>query len=81
MEKPEIGGTSPIRCTLEVGKKYAYCTCGKSDGQPWCNGAHKGTPFTPMVFTQEAEKTACICTCKMTSNPPYCDGSHKSLAE
>ena len=80
MDKPKVGGTSPIRHTLEAGKKYAYCTCGASENQPWCNGAHKGTSFTPMVFTQEVEKTAGICTCKMTSNPPFCDGSHKSLS-
>jgi len=79
MEKPTVGGTSPIRITLEEGKKYAWCSCGKSENQPWCNGAHKGSSFTPMVFVQEAEKTAGICTCKMTSNPPFCDGAHKNL--
>lgn len=81
MEKPTVGGTSPIRMTLEEGKKYAWCACGKSENQPWCNGAHKDSSFTPMVFTQETEKTAGICTCKMTSNPPFCDGTHKNLVK
>lgn len=79
MDKPVPGGTSPIRVTLEAGKTYAYCACGKSENQPWCNGAHADTGITPMVFKQEVEKTAGICTCKMTSNPPFCDGSHKGL--
>ena len=79
MDKPKIAGTSPIRCELEAGKKYAWCTCGLSENQPWCNGSHKTTSFTPQVFVQEADKTAGICTCKLTKNPPFCDGSHKSL--
>ena len=79
MDKPKIAGTSPIRISLEAGKKYAWCTCGLSENQPWCNGAHKSTTFTPQVFVQEADKTAGICTCKMTKNPPFCDGSHKGL--
>lgn len=79
MDKPKVGGTAPIRIKLEEGKRYAWCTCGASENQPWCNGTHKSTSFTPMVFTQEAEKTAGICTCKFTSNPPFCDGSHNKL--
>lgn len=79
MDKPIPGGTSPIRCTLEEGKTYAWCACGKSENQPWCNGAHKDTSITPLVFKQEAEKTAGICTCKLTSNPPFCDGAHKNM--
>ena len=35
---------------LEKGKTYAWCSCGKSENQPWCNGAHQGTEFKPHVF-------------------------------
>lgn len=79
MAKPKIAGTSPIRVELEAGKSYAYCTCGESDNQPFCNGAHKGTEFTPKVFVAEESKTVGMCTCKQTGNPGFCDGSHKSL--
>ena len=36
---------------LEANKEYYYCTCGKSEDGIFCNGAHKGTEFTPKVFT------------------------------
>ena len=61
---------------LENGKTYAWCSCGKSDTQPWCNGAHQGSEFKPHIFTAEDSKPAPICMCKKTKNPPYCDGSH-----
>ena len=64
---------------VEEGKTYAWCTCGKSATQPWCNGAHVGSGFTPKVFQAEENKTEAFCMCKQTKNPPYCDGSHISL--
>lgn len=80
MDLPKIAGTTPIRVELEEGKKYAWCTCGLSETQPFCNGAHKGKGFAPIVFTAEVTKTVSICTCKKTSNPSgFCDGAHKTL--
>lgn len=79
MDLPKVAGTTPIRIDLEAGNKYAWCTCGLSDNQPFCNGAHKGTGFTPLVFVAEETKTVSLCTCKKTSNPGFCDGAHKQL--
>jgi CDGSH-type Zn-finger protein len=79
MAQPHIHTKSPAMCDMEEGKTYAYCTCGKSDGQPWCNGAHKGSEFNPLVFNAAESATKAICQCKQTSNPPYCDGSHNKL--
>ncbi|MFQ3215184.1 MAG: CDGSH-type Zn-finger protein [Marivirga sp.] len=79
MEKAKIAGKSPQMEQLEEGKTYAWCACGHSENQPWCNGAHKESGFSPMVFKAEASKTAAMCTCKQSKNPPFCDGSHKSL--
>ena len=59
--------------------KYAWCACGMSVNQPWCNGFHKGTNFSPSVFKAEESKTAAMCMCKQTKNPPFCDGSHRGL--
>jgi len=36
---------------LEVGKEYYYCACGLSKNQPFCDGSHTGTSFTPKAFT------------------------------
>ena len=64
---------------LEAGKTYAWCSCGKSDNQPWCNGAHRGTGLAPKVFEAEKNQKGAMCTCKMTQTPPFCDGSHRQL--
>lgn len=79
MELPKIAGKSPQMEDLTKGKTYAWCSCGMSENQPWCNGAHKGSDFSPKVFEAEESKTAAICTCKQTKNPPHCDGSHAKL--
>lgn len=79
MEKAKIAGTSPKLEQLEEGKTYAWCACGKSTNQPWCNGAHAGSEIAPKVFKAEETKTAAMCMCKQTKNPPFCDGSHMSL--
>ncbi len=79
MEKGQVAGKSPQMEQLEEGKTYAWCECGKSEKQPWCNGAHKGSEFSPKVFQAEEAKAAAMCMCKQTNNPPYCDGSHRSL--
>jgi CDGSH-type Zn-finger protein len=41
-DKPTIAGKAPIKVSLEAGKKYAFCTCGLSEGQPFCDGKHTG---------------------------------------
>lgn len=79
MDLPKIAAKNPIPVELEAGKTYAYCTCGLSDKQPFCNGAHRGTEYVPKKFVAEETKTAYMCQCKHTSNPGFCDGSHKSL--
>jgi CDGSH iron-sulfur domain-containing protein 3 len=79
METPKVAGTSPIRVEIEAGKTYAWCSCGESTNQPFCDGKHKGTAFAPKVFVAEETKTVSFCTCKLTKNPGFCDGAHKAL--
>lgn len=80
MDLPKIAGNSPLRIELEAGKRYAWCACGLSENQPFCNGAHKGKGMAPTVFVAEETKTVSLCTCKQTSNPNgFCDGTHKSI--
>lgn len=79
MNNGQVAGKSPQMEQLEEGKTYAWCACGKSEKQPWCNGAHMGSEFAPNVFKAEESKTAAMCMCRQTKNPPYCDGSHMSL--
>ena len=79
MEKGKVADTTPKMEELEEGKTYAWCACGKSAKQPWCDGTHMGSDFAPKVFKAEKGETAAMCRCKQTNNPPYCDGSHMKL--
>ena len=49
-EMPEIGGRRPIVIDVEAGKSYWWCACGRSQKQPFCDGSHKVTSFTPVEF-------------------------------
>ena len=79
MEKSKIAGKTPMMVDLESGKAKAWCACGHSSNQPWCDGSHKGTGISPVVFKVEENKKAAMCMCKQTSNAPYCDGSHSRI--
>ena len=80
MKKPVIADTSPAVVTLEEGEEYYWCSCGRSRNQPFCDGSHAGTDFTPEVFIAIESGEAGLCQCKHTKNPPFCDGSHVGLA-
>jgi CDGSH-type Zn-finger protein len=76
---PPTSSNSPSIVDIEEGKKYAWCSCGKSSKQPFCDGSHMGTGSRPVLFTAEATKKAYLCGCKATKSPPFCDGSHNAL--
>jgi len=77
METANRAGNEPKQVELEQGKTYAWCACGLSKNQPFCDGSHKTTSFTPTVFKAEKSGTHYMCMCKQTKNKPFCDGSHK----
>lgn len=78
MANPKIAAKEPIALDLEPGK-YFWCACGKSKNQPFCDGSHKGSEFTPIPFDIEEKKKVFLCQCKHSANKPFCDGSHKKL--
>jgi CDGSH iron-sulfur domain-containing protein 3 len=78
-DTPIIAQKSPYPVDVEAGKTYFWCACGKSASQPFCDGSHKGSEFTPVKWTAEETKTAWFCGCKHSAKQPLCDGSHKSL--
>jgi CDGSH-type Zn-finger protein len=79
MSEPTIAQKGPCPVEVEAGKSYFWCACGKSAKQPFCDGSHKGTDFTPVKFDATEDKTVYFCGCKHSKNPPLCDGSHHKL--
>lgn len=80
MDTPHQAGDRPIVLELEAGN-YAWCACGLSKNQPFCDGTHKGTGFSPLRITLEEPKRCAFCACKQSKNGAFCDGTHKALSQ
>ena len=78
-DTPDIPQKAPYPVEVTAGKSYFWCACGKSANQPFCDGSHKDTGFTPVKFTAEEDKKVFFCGCKGTGKSPVCDGSHSRL--
>lgn len=81
MSQPVIADNKPQKVQLKKGKKYAWCVCGRSNDQPFCDGSHKDTGFSPKVFVAEEDGDAVLCQCKQTGDSPFCDGTHKQFGK
>lgn len=81
MTKTNIFMPCPRKVKLEPEKEYVWCKCGLSKSQPFCDGSHVGTPFSPVKFTVKSKSTFALCLCKRNSEKsgPFCDGSHTEL--
>ena len=79
MSDSVVASKTPYAVEVEAEKNYAWCSCGHSQTQPFCDGAHKGTEFKPVVFKAERTETLYFCGCKQTASAPLCDGSHNNL--
>ena len=79
MELPKSCGQGPVQIEAVQDKRYAWCSCGLSDKQPFCHGAHKGYDFFPKIFTESKNKKIFLCNCKKTKTAPYCDGTHNKI--
>uniref|UniRef100_A0A3P8T3J7 Iron-binding zinc finger CDGSH type domain-containing protein n=1 Tax=Amphiprion percula TaxID=161767 RepID=A0A3P8T3J7_AMPPE len=76
--QPVPAARLPYRVKVSAGKRYAWCACGHSKKQPFCDGAHRtdAPSISPVRFTPDKDRTLMLCACKQTKNTPYCDGSH-----
>ncbi len=78
MDRPHVAGKGPAVLDLKPGT-YWWCQCGLSKNQPFCDGSHKTTSFSPKKLEIDAERKVALCVCKQTGNSPMCDGSHARL--
>ncbi|MGA2024436.1 MAG: CDGSH iron-sulfur domain-containing protein [Steroidobacteraceae bacterium] len=76
---PRIAQKSPYAVAVEAGKSYWWCACGKSATQPFCDGSHRGSPYTPVEYQAEKSGTAYFCGCKHSGHGALCDGTHRTL--
>lgn len=79
MSERVIAQKAPYKVSVEAGKTYYWCSCGRSQKQPFCDGAHKAVGLQPTSFTADASKDVYLCGCKVSAKEPFCDGTHKSL--
>lgn len=79
MSEPVIAQKSPYPIEVEAGKTYWWCACGRSAKQPFCDGSHKGSEFSPKEYKAAENGTLYFCGCKHSANAPLCDGTHQTL--
>ena len=70
MNFPTIADNKPIKLALEKDKKYFFCMCGLSRKQPFRDGSHQGSDFTPMAFQcDESKDYTCASANTAATNP------------
>ena len=78
-ETPKIAQKAPYKVEVTAGKAYFWCSCGQSSNQPFCDGSHKNTGFTPQKYEADKDGAVFFCGCKHSGNGVLCDGSHSKL--
>lgn len=78
-QQPVIAQKAPYAVNVEAGKSYWWCACGKSASQPFCDGSHKGSTFTPVEYKAKESGAVYFCGCKHSAKVALCDGTHKKL--
>ena len=80
MSSPVVARPKPCLVTVQAGRTYFWCACGRSAKQPFCDGSHRGSEFTPVKYVAGSrDEELLFCGCKQTRTAPFCDGAHSNL--
>jgi len=70
----------PYAVEVKAGQRYWWCACGQSNKQPFCDGSHAGSSFSPVEYVATQSTLVYFCGCKLSEGKPLCDGSHSQLS-
>ena len=62
--RPICAQLGPFAVDVTAGKKYIWCSCGRSKTQPWCDGSHIGASLEPITFIAPITAEFFIFGCK-----------------
>ena len=77
-EKPVIVQLRSLKMYMEPGT-YFWCSCGRSNKQPFCDGSHKDTNFKPEKVVIEQSWKVAWCMCRHSEKGAICDHKHREL--
>ncbi len=77
MAEAEVPSLTPYVVDVIPGRIYAWCSCGRSRRQPFCDGTHNPLQFMPLRYVSDQPGPVAFCGCKRTSTPPLCDGKQE----
>jgi len=80
MPEPHIAQRAPFVVDERPGRK-AWCACGRSQSQPYCDGSHArlNTGMRPIPVDIAEPRKVAWCGCKHSGTKPFCDGTHRRL--